>query len=198
MPPYDPHDPNANPDTAVNAGTPIDGSVILLAYDPAWAGMYEDEAAQIRKALGTRVLQLEHFGSTSIPGMVAKPCIDMLLAVQDSGDEPAYLDDLTAAGFVLRRREPEWHEHRVFKGARVNLNLHVWTFGDPIIDEHLRFRDWLRKNQADHDLYATAKQDLAQRHWTTMQDYADAKHDVVTDILRRAERHTSPSSIGPT
>lgn len=91
--------------------------------------------------------------------MIAKPGIDMVLGVADSSHEAAYVADLTGTSYVLGRRKQEWHEHRVFKGARINLNLHVWTFGDPVIDEHSLFRDWLHVAQADLDLYASVKQE---------------------------------------
>ena len=82
--PYDPHSPNADP-LPVNTPTPLDGQVTLVAYDPAWPGMFEQQAARIRAALGDRALRIEHVGSTSVPGLVAKPCIDILLVVADAG-----------------------------------------------------------------------------------------------------------------
>ncbi len=86
-------------------------------YDPAWPCLFEREAQRIRGALGERALMVEHVGSTSVPGLAAKPIIDILLVVADSADEASYVPDLEAVGYVLRIREPEWHQHRVFKGA---------------------------------------------------------------------------------
>jgi hypothetical protein len=95
-------------------------------YDPAWPGLFQREAERIRAVLGQRVVRLEHVGSTAVPGLAAKPVIDILLVVPDSGDEPAYVSDLEAAGYVLFIREPDWHQHRCFKGPDTNIQLHVY------------------------------------------------------------------------
>lgn len=183
--PYDPYAPDADPAVPVNTRTKVNGRVTIVDYDPAWPEMYAREETRIRNAIGDRALVIEHTGSTSVPGLPAKPCIDILLAVADSSDEPAYVPDLETAGYVLRIREPDWHEHRVFKGRDVNLNLHVWTIGDNEIDRVIGFRDWLRAHDNDRDLYAATKRKLAGQHWNTIQDYADAKSDIVQQILGR-------------
>jgi GrpB-like predicted nucleotidyltransferase (UPF0157 family) len=163
----------------------------LVDYDPAWPGLFEREAERIRAALGDRVRALEHTGSTSVPGLAAKPIVDMTLAVPDSAAEEAYLPSLEAAGYVLRIREPDWYEHRVFKGPDTNINLHVFSEGCPEIDRMLRFRDWLRSNQADRELYERTKRWLAAKEWTYVQDYADAKTAVVEQIVARAFKENS-------
>ncbi len=156
-------------------------------YDPGWPGLYDREEARIRSILGDRAVRLEHAGSTSVPGLPAKPIIDMVLEVPDSADEPAYVPELEAAGYVLRIREPEWFEHRLFKGPDTNVNLHVFTAGCDETDRMLLFRDWLRANAADRELYAAAKRELAARDWKYVQQYADAKTAVVRAIISRAE-----------
>jgi GrpB-like predicted nucleotidyltransferase (UPF0157 family) len=103
----------------------LDGPVLLVDYDPGWLGRFEREADRVRRALGDRVLLLEHIGSTSVPGLAAKPIIDILLVVADPADERAYVPDLERAGHRLRIREPDWHEHRLLKGPDTDLNLHV-------------------------------------------------------------------------
>jgi GrpB-like predicted nucleotidyltransferase (UPF0157 family) len=155
-------------------------------YDPEWPRLFEREAARVRSALGDRVVRLEHAGSTSVPGLPAKPIIDMVLELPDSSDEPAYLPDMEAAGYTLVIREPEWFEHRVFKGPDTNINLHVFTAGSAEVERMLRFRDWLRSNPADLELYLRAKRELAARDWKFVQQYADAKSAVVADIMGRA------------
>jgi GrpB-like predicted nucleotidyltransferase (UPF0157 family) len=183
--PFDPHHPNADPTIPVNTPTAVNGQIVLVDYDPAWPAKFQCEADRIRAALGDRALRVEHMGSTAVPGLPAKPCIDILLVVQDSADELSYVTDLEAAGYVLRIRQPEWNEHRVFKGSEINLNLHVWSEGSPEIDRHLAFRDWLRTHEVDRGLYAATKRELAARHWTLVQDYAEAKNEVVTEIQNR-------------
>jgi len=164
----------------------LDGPVVLVDYDPAWPALFAWEDARIRGALGDAVLQLEHTGSTSVPGLAAKPIIDMLLVVLDSSDEPAYVPVLTAAGYRLVIREPDWNEHRVFKGPDTNVNLHVLSDGSPEIARILGFRDWLRTHDDDRLRYERTKRELAGRQWEYVQNYADAKTEVVEAIIARA------------
>lgn len=185
---YDPYAPNSDSTVPVNTRTPINGNVLIVDYDPTWPEMFRREEARIRGALGERALLVEHIGSTAVPGLPAKPCIDIMLAVADSADEPAYVPDLEAAGYVLRIREPEWNEHRVFKGREINLNLHVWTIDDPELKRHRDFRDWLRLHKDDRDRYAEAKRSLGSETWSTMQDYAEAKNDIVAEIQGRIRK----------
>jgi GrpB-like predicted nucleotidyltransferase (UPF0157 family) len=140
-------------------------------------------------------LQIEHIGSTSVPGLVAKPIIDMLLVVTDSADEATYVPTLEAAGYVLRIRETNWYEHRMFKGPDTEINLHVFSSGCPEIDRVLMFRDWLRRHAADRDLYARTKQTLAQKEWKYVQNYADAKTAVIEEILARAHDRSEPPDL---
>jgi len=161
--------------------------ILLVDYDPAWPGLFERENARIRAALGERVVQLEHTGSTSVPGLAAKPCIDMTLVVPDSSDEASYVSALEAAGYVLVIREPDWFEHRVFKGPDTNVNLHVFSPGCQEIERMVGFRDWLRTHDEDRELYERTKRELATREWKFVQNYADAKTDVVEEIVARAE-----------
>ncbi len=164
----------------------LTGPIEIVEYDPRWPELFAREAGRIRSALGNRVLRIEHTGSTSVPGSPAKPVIDILLEVADSGDEPAYAPALEAVGYVLRIREAHWYEHRMFKGPDSDINLHVFSSGCPEIDRVLMFRDWLRTNAADRDLYARTKHALARKDWKYVQNYADAKTAVIEEILERA------------
>jgi GrpB-like predicted nucleotidyltransferase (UPF0157 family) len=165
---------------------PLNGKIKIVDYDPRWPELFEREAERIRAVLGNRALRIEHVGSTSIPGLVAKPIIDMILVVANSADECAYVPALEGAGYVLHIREADWHEHRKLKGPDTQINLHVFSIGCPEIDRMLIFRDWLRRNPADRDLYARTKLSLAQQKWKLGQNYADAKSPVVEEILSRA------------
>ena len=165
---------------------PSPGPVVLVEYDSEWPLLFESEAKRIRAALGERALQLEHVGSTSIPGLAAKPVIDIVLVVADSADEDAYVPALEAAGYVLRIREPEWFEHRVLKGPDTNVNLHVFSPGCGEIERMILFRDWLRRDASDRELYERTKRELAAKEWKYIQHYADAKTEVVEAILARA------------
>ncbi len=164
---------------------PHRGPVELVDYDPEWPALFRREEERIRDALEERALQVEHAGSTSVPGLIAKPIIDIVLAVADSTDEEAYVPALEDAGYVLRIREPDWFEHRLLKDQDPSVNLHVFSAGCPEIDRMLRFRDRLRTNDADRELYARAKRELAEQNWEYVQNYADAKTSVVEEILDR-------------
>jgi GrpB-like predicted nucleotidyltransferase (UPF0157 family) len=163
----------------------LTGPVVVADYDAGWPASYEREAARIRSVLGEEVLLLEHVGSTAVPGLAAKPLIDILLVVPDPADESRYAAPLERAGYRLVIREPEWHDHRVLKGPDTDINLHVHPPGSPEIGRHLRFRDHLRADAADRELYQRAKRDLAGRDWTYVQQYADAKSGIVEEILGR-------------
>jgi GrpB-like predicted nucleotidyltransferase (UPF0157 family) len=171
---------------AIGEPSRADGPIHLADYDPEWPARYEREAARIRSLLGDRVRLLEHVGSTSIPGIAAKPIIDIDLAVPDSAHERAYVPDLEADGYVLRGREPAWFEHRFLQRPDRSVNLHVFSAGSPEIDRMLAFRDRLRTNDDERRLYEAAKRELAARHWIYVQDYADAKGEVVEGIIARA------------
>jgi GrpB-like predicted nucleotidyltransferase (UPF0157 family) len=165
---------------------PLTAPIEIRDYDPDWPRLYAREAQRIRRVLGERVVRLEHAGSTSVPGLPAKPIIDMVLEVPNSADEPAYVPALEAGGYALHIREPDWFEHRLFKGPDTNVNLHTFSAGCPETDRMLLFRDWLRADAADRDHYAATKRELARRQWKYVQQYADAKSDVVAEVLARA------------
>jgi len=163
-----------------------DGPILLAGSDPAWPAWFEREARRIRAALGDRALLVEHAGSTSVPGLAAKPIIDIVLAVADSADEAAYLPQLEAAGYRLTIREPDWYEHRLVKDRDPAVQVHIFSAGCEEIERMLRFRDWLRSHPDDRLRYDRAKRELAARDWAYVQDYADAKTDVIREIIDRA------------
>lgn len=156
----------------------------IVDYDPMWPVRFENERLRIERALGSRAMQIDHIGSTAVPGLAAKPIIDIDVSVTDPDDEFAYLPDLEKAGYVLRVREPA---HRMLRTPTRDVHIHicasesVWEF------RHLLFRDWLRTSVDDARLYESVKRDLAQREWGDMNDYADAKSEVVAEIMMRAE-----------
>lgn len=163
-----------------------DAPIKLADYDTAWPTLFQREAKRILAALGGSVMELEHVGSTSVPGLAAKPQIDIVLVVADSSNEPTYLPALEQQGYFLRIREPDWYQHRVLKGPDTNINLHVFSAGCVEIDRMLTFRDWLRTHVDDRLLYEQTKRELASRTWRNVQNYADAKTNVVQEILGRA------------
>jgi GrpB-like predicted nucleotidyltransferase (UPF0157 family) len=178
--------------TRIGGAQPLPGGhIVLVDYDPHWPELFAREAERVRLALGERALRLEHCGSTSVPGLTAKPIVDMVLEVPDSADESTYVTPQEQAGYVLRIREPDWYQHRLFKGPDTDINLHVFSAGCPEIERMLLFRDWLRSNVAERDLYLRTKLELAQREWKYTQNYADAKSEVVEEIVSRARQASS-------
>ena len=166
--------------------------VVLHDPDPVWPALFDDDAARIRAVLGDVALAVDHVGSTSVPGLVAKPVIDILLQVPDPAAEDCYVPALTGLGYWLQLREPDWLEHRVLyqrvdRGSAHDINLHVLgpDTGHTEVRRMVGFRDWLRSHPEDRDRYAAVKRELAGRSWRQVQDYADAKSGIVEEILER-------------
>ncbi|WP_404381941.1 GrpB family protein [Knoellia locipacati] len=167
-------------------------AVVLHEPDPRWPVLFDADAAEIRDALGDTALAVDHVGSTSVPGLPAKPIVDILLQVADPADEEAYVPALVERGYTLQIREPDWLEHRVLyqrieRGNSHGVNLHVLApdTGREEIGRMIGLRDWLRSHPDDRDLYAAEKRRLAGQRWRYVQDYADAKSTVVEEILGR-------------
>jgi GrpB-like predicted nucleotidyltransferase (UPF0157 family) len=158
--------------------------IVIVAYDADWPRRFEIERHRITVALGRRAITVDHIGSTSVPGLPAKPIIDVDLAVADVDDEAAYLPDLLAAGYELRVREPG---HRMVRPPQQDVHVHVTTAGTDRVRRDLRFRDRLRADAADRDAYAALKRRLARRDWPDMNAYAEAKGDLIAEILARGE-----------
>lgn len=170
--------------------TPPDpgSDVVLVEYDAGWPAEYARQHDRVLTALGTTAVEVHHVGSTSVPGLAAKPVVDVVLVVADPTDEASYVPPLQRAGYVFTLREPEWHEHRLFKDRSPRVNLHVFGPGCVEVAHMLAFRDHLRVDETDRQLYERTKRELAARTWVVVQDYADAKSPVVEQIMSRALR----------
>jgi GrpB-like predicted nucleotidyltransferase (UPF0157 family) len=131
-------------------------------------------------------LGIEHVGSTSVPGLAAKPIIDIDVLVADSSHEAAYLPALLVAGYVLRVREPAWHEHRMFRTPELDVHIHLFSTGCVEVARHLAFRNRLRSHAEDRLRYEALKRKLAKEDWSDMNAYARAKTEVVEEITGRA------------
>jgi GrpB-like predicted nucleotidyltransferase (UPF0157 family) len=158
----------------------------IAEYDPDWPKKFEAHARLIGGALGGSALRIEHIGSTSVPGLAAKPIIDILVVVADSADESAYLPRLEAAGYVLRVREPDWNEHRMLRTPEGDVHVHVYTAGCPEVGRNLTFRERLRRHAGDRRRYERTKRELAAKEWPGMDAYAEAKTEVIESILAAA------------
>ena len=166
-------------------------TLVISHYDSAWPSRFAELGARIESALGAGALAVEHIGSTSVPGLAAKPIIDVLVVVADVAEERSYVPALEDAGFVLRVREAG---HRMFRTPGRDVHIHVYSSGDQAIRDYLDLRDWLRVDESDRTLYADVKRDLAQRPWSDMNHYAEAKSDVIQQVLGRARAWRASSA----
>jgi GrpB-like predicted nucleotidyltransferase (UPF0157 family) len=166
--------------------------IVIVDYNPLWADKFQTHAAIIARALGPKALCIEHVGSTSVPGLLAKPIIDIVAVVEDSSDEESYLTPLLSSGYVLRVREPDWHEHRMLRTPELDVHVHIFSSRCAEITRMLAFRDHLRSNGEDRLRYAALKRDLAKRDWPDMNDYARAKTELMEQITTRALQYGTP------
>ena len=162
--------------------------IVIVEYDPRWSKRFEEERSRIAAALGGRAMLIQHFGSTAVAGLAAKPIIDILVVVENANDEAAYASHLEAAGYAVRVREPG---HRMFRSLARDVHVHLWSAGDHEIERHLHFRDRLRESEADRKTYESAKRELATRQWQDTNDYAEAKSTVIQEIMERLPERDS-------
>lgn len=178
---------------------PAPSAIEIVPYDPRWPEHAHALRDRITEALGTRAIRVEHVGSTSVPGLPAKPVIDLDLTVADPADERVWLPRLEAVGFVLTVREPWWHEHRLLRAGEtvlghagappvpgVAVNLHVFGPDSPELVKHVVFRDWLRADAADRERYAHVKREAAQHPGQLVLEYNARKQAVIHEIYQRA------------
>jgi GrpB-like predicted nucleotidyltransferase (UPF0157 family) len=170
-------------------GFSSEAGIAVVPYSVTWPDRYADVERLVRQALGFRVLGLQHVGSTSVPGLAAKPVLDVDLVVADPDDEGNYVPPLDAAGFTLRIREPWWYRHRLLRLDAPRTNLHVFGPECPEPVRHRLFRDWLRSHPEDRELYASVKRASAQAANAAQEDveqYNARKEAVLREIYARA------------
>jgi GrpB-like predicted nucleotidyltransferase (UPF0157 family)/GNAT superfamily N-acetyltransferase len=158
-------------------------SIVLADYNDSWPLKFREHATAIKKAMGSGAVAVEHVGSTAVPNIAAKPIIDVLLVVEDSGNESEYLPLMTGIGYELRVREPEWHEHRMFRTEARDVHVHVFSQGCVEISRMLTFRNRLRRSKEDRLRYELTKRRLAAKGMRDMNAYAEAKSEIVKSIL---------------
>jgi GrpB-like predicted nucleotidyltransferase (UPF0157 family) len=158
-------------------------AIVIADYDPSWPTRFARERERIRAALGAVALRIEHIGSTSVAGLAAKPIIDVLVTVKDPEDDPVLVPAFEAAGYALRVTEPA---HRMFRTGPGDVHVHVWAEADPEVARVLAFRSWLRQHPHDCLAYERLKRALALREWEDMNDYAEAKSELIATILAKA------------
>jgi GrpB-like predicted nucleotidyltransferase (UPF0157 family) len=166
----------------------VSDEVVLVESDPRWPAMFEEEAARIRAAAGSTSLALEHVGSTSVPGLAAKPIIDVLGGVHTLADADALAPRIVAIGYeYVRKYEDELPRRRYFvrrdaAGVRTH-HLHVVEIGSWFWTQHLAFRDHLRRDADAAARYAALKRDLAARFPDDREAYTEGKSDFIASCL---------------
>ena len=177
--------PSRYPDvtSAELVGGPERRALTIVPYDPIWPDQFQGHRDAISTALGQLAVRVEHIGSTSVPGLGAKPIIDVLLTVDDITAEEDYLPPLLAAGYQLRVREPG---HRMVRTPSRDTHVHILQDNASEAHDYLVLRDWLRHHEADRVLYEKVKRSLVDQEWADMNAYAEAKTDVIQAIKVRA------------
>ena len=176
----------------------VNGRVTIVPHDPKWPYLFRQEADRIRQVLGDRVLLIEHVGSTAVPGLDAKPCIDIQMAVADPEDQSTYLPELEEIGYGLladRVDRADRHEHRLLKGSRVNVNLHVFHEDSAGLEPMRLLRDHLIEDSRARERYAAFKRELGERRWERIQDYVAAKSEIVAELLADAEKRKAERAV---
>jgi GrpB-like predicted nucleotidyltransferase (UPF0157 family) len=177
-------------DEGVLVGGPERRAIELRDYDPAWPERFAALRAPLLEALAGVAVRIEHVGSTAVPGLAAKPIVDIQVGAERPDDEALLVPLLAPLGYELRVREPQ---HLMFRPPARDVHLHVWKAGSPEERATLVFRDWLRHDSGDRERYAHVKRELATRDWADMDEYARAKTPVIAEILARAERWAAES-----
>ena len=164
--------------------------VRIEPYSEEWPRRFEEERRRIEAAMGAVARRVEHVGSTAVPGLAAKPVIDVMVTVDDPEDEGAFVPRLEGVGYELRVREPG---HRMLRTPARDVHVHIWTSGTDDERRHVLFRDWLRSHPEERRAYEAAKRDLAGR-WRDTNYYARAKGPFIDGVLDRARRAESFSA----
>ncbi|MBV9850914.1 MAG: GrpB family protein [Armatimonadetes bacterium] len=175
----------------------------IVSYDPRWPALFVAEAARIHAAVGGQLVALEHFGSTAVPGLSAKPVIDILVAVRSLVQaRQEAVPALEALGYSYWRDNPDPHHMFFVKGLPPHgprtHHVHLVEVGSPdarltgedTFRDRLLFRDYLRAHPEEARRYEALKRDLAARFTTDREAYTDSKTDYVRSVMVRARRET--------
>jgi GrpB-like predicted nucleotidyltransferase (UPF0157 family) len=164
--------------------------VVIVDYDPEWPARYAAEAARIRETLGDRIVAVEHIGSTAVPGLAAKPIIDLMVGLRRLADAGDCIAPLEGLGYeYVPQYEESMPERRYFHkgppGSRTH-HLHMVEVTSDFWERHLLFRDHLRAHPEETRAYAALKRELAGRHGADREAYTNAKTDFIEAAVDRA------------
>jgi GrpB-like predicted nucleotidyltransferase (UPF0157 family) len=175
------------PGSEITDGSDRHDPIEVVDYDPAWPDRFEQWRDRIAATIGPAAKRIEHVGSTSVPGLPAKPIIDVQVSVTDMTAQQTYVPALEQIGVQLRSRDTLHRYFRPFPGMPREVHVHVCDLGSEWEHEHLLFRDYLRAHPHDARAYAEAKREAvliwADDGWA----YTDAKTEAILNILDKAE-----------
>jgi GrpB-like predicted nucleotidyltransferase (UPF0157 family) len=160
--------------------------VEVVDPDPAWPARFEEARGRLATSLGPAAVRIDHVGSTAVPGLAAKPVIDIQVSVPDVEDDAAYRERIEHVGVVLQWTEPGHRYFRAPPGQPRLWHIHVCSTGSAWERDHLLFRDYLRAHPETAAAYAQLKRELAARHRNGRLDYTDAKDPFIDAALERA------------
>jgi GrpB-like predicted nucleotidyltransferase (UPF0157 family) len=160
----------------------------VVAYDKEWPARFASWRDRIASALGGVALRIDHIGSTSVPGLAAKPIVDIQISVADISDEEGYVPPLQGLGVQLRSRDDLHRYFRPFADRPREVHVHVCPAASEWERRHLLFRDHLRANPAAREVYEEAKREAARVWMDDAWAYTDAKSEVILNIMEDAER----------
>jgi len=170
--------------------------IIIVEYDPRWSQQFEEEATTIWQVLGELVTQIEHFGSTAVPGLAAKPILDLLVGVHSLEEAKRHVSLLEALKYVYWQEDPR-HDERMFLvkgmppyGSQRTHHLHI-VEADSTLWERVLFRDYLRSHPEEAHQYAALKHQLAECFQTDREAYTNAKTDYIQAIMAKARHHNN-------
>jgi GrpB-like predicted nucleotidyltransferase (UPF0157 family) len=188
---------------SVTAGARIIGAdrttdpIEIVGYDPAWPARYEEMRARLAGALGPTAVRIDHVGSTAVPGLAAKPIIDIQVSVPDVADATPFKQPIEAQGFASRMIEPGHHYFRPPPGLPRDYQVHVCTIGSDWERRHLLFRDYLRADPETRAGYERMKRDMATRFTNDRLGYNDAKGPFIEAALERADQWAARTGWRP-
>ncbi|MEX6315785.1 GrpB family protein [Providencia manganoxydans] len=165
-------------------GAPQKEKIEVVEYNPEWPSLFIKQKSRIQNALGSVVISINHVGSTAVPGLPAKPVIDIDLIVAHPENEQLYVPLLEELGYQLTIREPSWYQHRMLRLEQPRVNLHIFALDCPEHIRHILFRDWLVSHPEDKELYQNVKKE-ALISVDNVQSYNQNKQVVIRDIYNR-------------
>lgn len=166
----------------------MDGPTIdVVAYDPAWPERFDRESERVRRVLGDKVMAIEHFGSTAVPGLAAKPIIDFCVVLEDQAMASEAVDQLEELGYQVSK---DWDKRTVLRRTAADgqsFNLHLgWPETLPGVRGNLAFREYLRDTPSMRERYATVKREAAEEVPDDVEGYYEAKNPIIEELMERA------------